>query len=116
MAYLVMEYLPGITLRDLLKDYQRLTPEQTVDIMDAVLAGLAAAHKAGIVHRDLKPENVLLADDAAASSSATSGSPAPRARTPRRGRRSSARSRTSPPNSSLAASPMLGATSTPSAS
>lgn len=63
MAYLVMEYLPGITLRDLLKDYKRLTPEQTVDILDAVLAGLAAAHKAGIVHRDLKPENVLLADD-----------------------------------------------------
>lgn len=63
MAYLVMEYLPGITLRDLLKDYQRLTPEQTVDILDAVLSGLAAAHKAGIVHRDLKPENVLLADD-----------------------------------------------------
>ncbi len=63
MAYLVMEYLPGITLRDLLKDYKRLTPEQTTDIMDAVLAGLAAAHKAGIVHRDLKPENVLLADD-----------------------------------------------------
>ncbi|UOE44857.1 Stk1 family PASTA domain-containing Ser/Thr kinase [Agromyces larvae] len=63
MAYLVMEYLPGITLRDLLKDYKRLTPEQTVDIMDAVVAGLAAAHQAGIVHRDLKPENVLLADD-----------------------------------------------------
>ncbi|MGR0221672.1 Stk1 family PASTA domain-containing Ser/Thr kinase [Agromyces sp. ZXT2-6] len=63
MAYLVMEYLPGITLRDLLKDYRRLTPEQTVDILDAVLSGLAAAHKAGIVHRDLKPENVLLADD-----------------------------------------------------
>jgi eukaryotic-like serine/threonine-protein kinase len=63
MAYLVMEYLPGITLRDLLKDYTRLTPEQTIDILDAVLAGLAAAHKAGIVHRDLKPENVLLADD-----------------------------------------------------
>ncbi|MFD4421500.1 Stk1 family PASTA domain-containing Ser/Thr kinase [Agromyces sp. NPDC058484] len=63
MAYLVMEYLPGITLRELLKDYTKLTPEQTADIMDAVLAGLAAAHKAGIVHRDLKPENVLLADD-----------------------------------------------------
>ncbi|WP_188741820.1 Stk1 family PASTA domain-containing Ser/Thr kinase [Agromyces bauzanensis] len=63
MAYLVMEYLPGITLRELLKDYTKLTPEQTVDIMDAVLAGLAAAHQAGIVHRDLKPENVLLADD-----------------------------------------------------
>ena len=63
MAYLVMEYLPGITLRDLLKDYGRLTSEQTMDILAAVLAGLAAAHKAGIVHRDLKPENVLLADD-----------------------------------------------------
>jgi serine/threonine-protein kinase len=63
MAYLVMEYLPGITLRELLKDYKKLTPEQTVDILDAVLSGLAAAHKAGIVHRDLKPENVLLADD-----------------------------------------------------
>ncbi|MEO8908478.1 MAG: Stk1 family PASTA domain-containing Ser/Thr kinase [Microbacteriaceae bacterium] len=63
MAYLVMEYLPGITLRELLKDYGKLTPEQTTDIMEAVLSGLAAAHKAGIVHRDLKPENVLLADD-----------------------------------------------------
>lgn len=63
MAYLVMEYLPGITLRDLLKDYGKLTPEQTIDVMEAVLAGLAAAHRAGIVHRDLKPENVLLADD-----------------------------------------------------
>ena len=63
MAYLVMEYLPGITLRDLLQEYGALTPEQTIDIIDAVLSGLAAAHKAGIVHRDLKPENVLLADD-----------------------------------------------------
>ncbi len=62
-AYLVMEYLPGITLRELLQEYGALTPEQTMDIAEAVLAGLAAAHKAGIVHRDLKPENVLLADD-----------------------------------------------------
>ncbi|MBX3099631.1 MAG: Stk1 family PASTA domain-containing Ser/Thr kinase [Salinibacterium sp.] len=63
MAYLVMEYLPGITLRDLLIEHRVLTTEQTLDIMEAVLAGLAAAHKSGIVHRDLKPENVLLADD-----------------------------------------------------
>ncbi len=63
MAYLVMEYLPGITLRDLLQEHPVLTTGQTLDIMEAVLAGLAAAHKAGIVHRDLKPENVLLADD-----------------------------------------------------
>jgi len=62
-AYLVMEYLPGITLRDLLQEHGALTAEQTIDIAEAVLSGLAAAHKAGIVHRDLKPENVLLADD-----------------------------------------------------
>ena len=63
MAYLVMEYLPGITLRDLLQEHKTLTSEQTLDILEAVLSGLAAAHKSGIVHRDLKPENVLLADD-----------------------------------------------------
>lgn len=61
--YLVMEYLPGITLRDLLKQQQRLTAEQALEVGEAVLSGLAAAHRAGIVHRDLKPENVLLADD-----------------------------------------------------
>jgi len=63
MAYLVMEYLSGITLRQLLDEHHVLTTEQTLDILEAVLGGLAAAHKAGIVHRDLKPENVLLADD-----------------------------------------------------
>ena len=62
-AYLVMEYLPGITLRDLLQEHRILTTDQAFDIMEAVLAGLAAAHHNGIVHRDLKPENVLLADD-----------------------------------------------------
>lgn len=63
MAYLVMEYLPGITLRDLLKQQQRLTADQAYEVSEAILAGLAAAHAAGIMHRDLKPENVLLADD-----------------------------------------------------
>lgn len=63
LAYLVMEYLPGITLRELLREQKRLTVPQTITIMDAVLAGLSAAHRASIVHRDVKPENVLLAED-----------------------------------------------------
>jgi len=62
-TYIVMEYLPGITLRQLLNDFSTLTWEQTIDVVKAVLNGLDAAHSAGIVHRDVKPENVLLADD-----------------------------------------------------
>ncbi|NLA65418.1 MAG: Stk1 family PASTA domain-containing Ser/Thr kinase [Leucobacter sp.] len=63
VPYLVMEYLPGITLRELLKQQRQLTPDQAIEISEAILSGLAAAHEAHIVHRDLKPENVLLADD-----------------------------------------------------
>jgi serine/threonine-protein kinase len=58
--YLAMEYVPGRTLRDLLRERGRLSPREALDIMDGVLAGLAAAHAAGIAHRDVKPENVLL--------------------------------------------------------
>ena len=61
--YLVMEYVPGRTLRALLRERGWLPWQEALSIMDPVLAGLAAAHRAGIVHRDVKPENVLITAD-----------------------------------------------------
>jgi serine/threonine-protein kinase len=61
--YLAMEYVPGRTLKDVLRERGRFTPAAALDIMAGVLDGLAAAHASGIVHRDVKPENVLLTAD-----------------------------------------------------
>ena len=61
--YLAMEYVPGRTLRALLRERGWFTWPEALGIMDPVLAGLAAAHQAGIVHRDVKPENVLITPD-----------------------------------------------------
>jgi eukaryotic-like serine/threonine-protein kinase len=60
LNYIAMEYVPGPTLRELLVARGRLNPREALDIIERVLAGLAAAHDAGIIHRDVKPENVLL--------------------------------------------------------
>ena len=61
--YLAMEYVPGRTLKELLRDSGRFPPATALEIMAGVLDGLAAAHASGIVHRDVKPENVLLTAD-----------------------------------------------------
>ncbi len=65
LVYLAMEYVPGRTLRDVLREYGPLSPEQALVLLDPVLEALAAAHAAGFVHRDIKPENVLISNDGA---------------------------------------------------
>ncbi|MFD6952183.1 serine/threonine protein kinase [Nocardiopsis sp. TSRI0078] len=62
-VFLAMEYVPGRTLRDLLKSRGRLAPRDALNVMASVLAALGAAHQAGMVHRDVKPENVLITED-----------------------------------------------------
>ncbi len=62
-VYLAMEYVPGRTLRDVMKQFGPLTSEQALVLLDPILEALEAAHGAGFVHRDVKPENVLISDD-----------------------------------------------------
>ncbi|SOD74358.1 serine/threonine-protein kinase [Jatrophihabitans sp. GAS493] len=62
-VFLVMELVPGRTLRDLITERGKLSEAEAVSIMEPVLGALAAAHRAGLVHRDIKPENILLSDD-----------------------------------------------------
>ena len=57
--YLVMEYVPGTSLRPLIAD-KKLKVDEAVKILRQVLAGLAYAHANGVVHRDMKPENILI--------------------------------------------------------
>ena len=62
-AYLVMEFVSGRTVRDVIRDHGALTPAQALVLIEPVLEALAAAHAAGIIHRDIKPENVLISDE-----------------------------------------------------
>ncbi|MHC5012509.1 MAG: serine/threonine-protein kinase, partial [Planctomycetota bacterium] len=61
--FLVMEYVEGQTLRQLLREMDRVPEELCRHVAREVALGLAAIHDAGVVHRDLKPENVLITED-----------------------------------------------------
>src|SRR3989441_11368646 len=60
VAYLVMEYLDGCTLGDVLSEEKTLPLEWVVDILEQVCSAVHEAHQQGIVHRDLKPDNIWL--------------------------------------------------------
>ena len=59
-CYLVMEFLEGMTLSDLIRTEGAVSVKRTVTIAEQILMALGAAHAKGIVHRDLKPDNVMI--------------------------------------------------------
>ncbi|WP_233255920.1 serine/threonine-protein kinase [Falsiroseomonas bella] len=63
VAYIVMEFVDGPTLKSLLDRQERMALPQVVRVMEEVLAGLAFSHARGIVHRDIKPANVMLTSE-----------------------------------------------------
>jgi eukaryotic-like serine/threonine-protein kinase len=60
IPYIVMEYVEGRTLRELLRERARFTNERSVEVIAGVLDALEYSHRAGIVHRDIKPGNVMI--------------------------------------------------------
>ncbi len=62
-VFLVMEYVPGHTLRDVIRKEAPMSPARALALLEPVVSALAAAHRAGLIHRDVKPENVLIADE-----------------------------------------------------
>jgi len=63
IPFLVMEYVEGESLHDLLAREKKLDPEKAFDLISAICAGVGAAHHQGIVHRDLKPLNIMICSD-----------------------------------------------------
>ncbi len=63
LYYIVMEFIDGITLKQLLKKRGSLTLSETLDIMSQLTDGMSHAHDSYIIHRDLKPQNIMIKDD-----------------------------------------------------
>ena len=63
MPFLVMEYIHGKSLHDVLIKEGKLPPERALEIMEPIAAGVSAAHRRSIVHRDLKPLNIMIEDE-----------------------------------------------------
>jgi beta-lactam-binding protein with PASTA domain len=63
VTYLVMEYVPGRTLRDLMREEAPMPPHRALALLEQVLIALSAAHAVHMIHRDVKPENVLITPD-----------------------------------------------------
>jgi serine/threonine-protein kinase len=60
IPYIVMEYVEGRTLRELLREQARFTSERTIEVTASILDALEYSHRGGIVHRDIKPGNVMI--------------------------------------------------------
>jgi serine/threonine-protein kinase len=60
IPYIVMEYVEGRTLREMLREQARFTPERTIEVTASILDALEYSHRSGIVHRDIKPGNVMI--------------------------------------------------------
>jgi len=60
--YYVMEYLPGLSLDDIVERYGPMSPARVVTMMEQVCSALTEAHNAGLIHRDIKPANILAAE------------------------------------------------------
>jgi serine/threonine-protein kinase len=63
MPFLVMEFVQGKSLQDVMGEEGAMSPLRAFELMQPICAGIAAAHRQGIVHRDLKPLNVMICDD-----------------------------------------------------
>jgi len=63
LAFIVMEFVEGDTLKSLLDRGERFTPADAVGMLESLLAGLAYSHEHGVIHRDIKPANVMITRD-----------------------------------------------------